>query len=121
MKAVFSGLCVAAALAVLPVSAQAANISGEEQTCINLRDIAGSPAIDERTILIKMKSGQYKRIDLANTCSGLTFSGFAQTTPEDRLCRTNPLRVLQMGGQTCMIDKIVNIDEAEGRALEASR
>ncbi len=122
MKTAFSGLIIAAGLALTAASAQAASMVGETQQCINLRDIESSPAIDEHTILIKMKSANsFKRIDLVNTCTGLTFSGFGQTSHDDKLCRSTPLRVLQMGGQTCMIDKIVTIDSAEASALEAKR
>jgi len=125
MKAVFSGLFVVAGLAVLPmtaVTAQAADMAGEGQNCVNLRDIDASPAIDERTILLKLKgNNNFKRIDLAQSCRGLTFSGFGQTSPDGKLCRTTPLRVLQAGGQTCMIENIVSIDATEAAALEAKR
>ena len=125
MKAVFSGLLVVAGLAILPmtaVTAQAAGMVGEAQNCVNLRDIDSSPAIDEGTILLKLKgANNFRRIDLASTCRGLTFSGFGHRSHDGRLCRTSPLHVLQSGGQTCMIENIVTIDATEAAALEEKR
>ena len=48
-------------------------------------------------------------------------SGFTHTTPEGKLCRSDPLTVLQPGGVTCKIDKIVTIDAAEAKEIESRR
>jgi hypothetical protein len=114
---------VAAALLIHPsANAQDAGGIGDAEECIRLRDIDQTPAIDEQTILVKMHGGaEFKRIDLIGSCPGLMMSGFTHTTPEDRLCRSDPLRVRQQGGVTCKIDKIVNIDEAEAKELEEKR
>ena len=66
--------------------------------------------------------GGYKRIDLVNRCSGLKFQeGFSHATSTNDLCTTDPLRVLEPVGSTCMIEKIVTIDEAEAKLLMAKR
>jgi len=102
------------------IAAPAGNI-GETQECIRLRDIGETPTIDERTILVKMNSGQFKRIDLLNACPDLAFSGFAHTTHDDQLCRSDPLTVRDHGGLTCKIDKITTIDRDEAMELESKR
>jgi hypothetical protein len=125
MKAFYSGVLVIVGLGVLPMTAataHAAGMVGETKNCINLRDIESSPAIDNRTILVKLKgANQFKRIDLAQACQGLTFSGFGQTSPDGKLCKSTPLYVLQTGGQVCMIDNITTIDAAEAATLEKKR
>jgi hypothetical protein len=99
---------------------------GDTQQCVPLQFIDQTPVIDNKTILVKMKAkGGYKRIDLLNSCSGLKLSGgFAHSTSTNDLCTTDPLRVVEPTGPigaTCMIDKIVTIDEAEAKALMAKR
>ena len=96
---------------------------GDTQSCIQLSRIDESPAVDSRTILIKMRGrhGGYKRIDLAGPCPGITFSGYMHSTYIDRLCKFDTLRVLQPIGAVCLIDRIVTIDEAEAKALAARK
>ncbi len=115
---------------------------GDTQMCVPLQAISQTPVIDDKTILIKMKGKSgYKRIDLLNRCSGLKIrAGFTHTTSTNNICTTDPLRVIDpvgggwnngavwgpfgpLGatGSTCMIDKIVTIDEAEAKQLMARR
>ena len=95
---------------------------GETQQCIRLQYVDETPVIDDKTILVRMKGGGYKRIDLLNKCSGLKIQGgFSHSTSTNELCKTDPLRVLEPVGSTCLIDKIVTIDEAEAKALRAKR
>lgn len=96
---------------------------GDEQQCVRLQYIDSTPVIDNKTILVKMKSkGDYKRIDLLNNCSGLKIQGgFSHSTSINQLCTSDPLRVLEPIGSTCLIDKIVTIDEAEAKTLLAKR
>ncbi len=87
---------------------------GETQQCIRLQYIDETPVIDDKTIAVRMKGGGFKRIDLLNKCSGLKLQGgFAHSTSTNDLCTTDPLRVLEPIGSTCLIDKIVTIDKAE--------
>lgn len=97
---------------------------GETQMCVPLRQISDQRVIDDRTILLKMVVGPtYKRIDLARECSGLKAQGgFISATSISQLCRQDILRVTQEPiGSQCIIDKIVNIDEAEAKALITKR
>jgi hypothetical protein len=96
---------------------------GDTQQCVRLQFIDSTPVIDNKTILIKMKGkGDYKRIDLLNNCSGLKIEGgFSHSTSINQLCTSDPLRVLGPVGSTCLIDKIVTIDEAEAKMLLAKK
>ncbi len=115
-------LVVAVAAFTGAPGAMAAAQLGETQNCIRLSDIEDSPAIDDKTILVKMTGGKaFRRIDLRTSCPGLTLSGFSHRTPQAQLCRSDILNVNQPVGATCAIEKIVTIDAAEARALEARR
>lgn len=123
MKSALATLMLGVAgLIALTMAPMAAKAAGETQDCIRLRDISDSPTIDDKTILLKMRAAhQFKRIDLLNSCPGIAFSGFARSSPEDKFCRTDTLKVLELGGMNCKIDKIVTIDEAEAKTLQAKR
>ena len=114
---------IAAGCATFAMAHAAGENVGDTQMCVPLMSIDQTPVIDDRTILIKMKGkGGYKRIDLVNRCSGLKFQeGFSHATSTNDLCTTDPLRVLEPVGSTCMIEKIVTIDEAEAKLLMAKR
>ncbi len=115
------GLILAAAWTLSTSAAIAAAPLGDTE-CIQLSQIQDSPAIDDRTILVKLNgTDNYKRIDILGTCPGLAMSGFTHKTPEGRLCRSDPLTVRQPSGVTCKIDKIVTIDAAEAKELESRR
>ncbi len=96
---------------------------GDTQQCIRLQYIDQTPVIDNKTILVKMKGkGSYKRIDLINNCTGLKIEGgFSHSSSINQLCKSDALRVLDPIGSTCLIDKIVTIDEAEAKTLLAKK
>ncbi len=125
MKYVSSTLLAAVALAGFAHAAQAANgeAIGDTQQCIRLSYVDETPVIDDRTIAVRMKGGGgHKRIDLVNKCSGLKMQGgFAHSTSTNDLCTTDPLRVLEPVGATCLIDKIVTIDKAEYTELRKKK
>jgi hypothetical protein len=115
-----------AVLASAILAAAAARAEGDQigdtQQCIRLQYIDETPVIDNKTILVKMKSKGYKRIDLLNRCSGLKIQGgFGYSTSINQLCTSDALHVLEPVGSICMIEKIVTIDEAEAKALLAKR
>jgi len=115
-----------AALATGVLTAAAVRAEGEKigdtQQCIRLQYIDSTPVIDNSTILVKMKGGGFKRIDLVNKCSGLKIQGgFSHSTSINQLCTSDPLRVIEPVGSTCLIDKIVTIDEAEAKVLLAKK
>ncbi len=118
---VLSSLALVAMTWSAPTATHAAGEAiGETQRCVHLNRIKSSPVIDDRTILVEMRGrGEYKRIDLTNTCSGLEFSGFEVRLHQDRLCTSDTVSVRQTAGAHCGIDKIVTIDEAEAKALRA--
>jgi hypothetical protein len=120
MKYASSYLLAAVALFGFAHTANAAKGDnlGDTQQCIRLSSVDETPVIDDRTIAVRMKGGGYKRIDLVNKCSGLKMQGgFSHSTSTNDLCTTDPLRVLEPVGATCLIDKIVTIDAAEYKEL----
>jgi hypothetical protein len=126
MRTITKALIAASAAVALGGAAHAQERQGsrvgDTQQCVPLQFIDETPVIDNRTILIKMKGGGFKRIDLLNTCSGLKLQGgFSHSTSTNDLCKSDPLRVIEPVGSTCMIDKIVTIDKAEADALLARR
>tara|TARA_R110000868_G_scaffold322954_1_gene583876 strand:- start:14 stop:391 length:378 start_codon:yes stop_codon:yes gene_type:complete len=116
-----SSLALVATMWLMPSSVQAAGENvGDTQRCVHLTHIKSSPVINDNTILVEMrKRGDYKRIDLTSTCSGLEFSGFEVRLHQDRLCTSDTVAVRQTAGAFCQIEKIVTIDEAEAKALRA--
>ena len=114
-----SALMLAAGIAT--TSAYAADVVGETQRCVRLRQIESSPIIDDRTILVKMRGTGFKRIDLNGTCSGISWDGYARSGPEDSICITDALHVNGPVGNVCTINKIVNIDAQEAAALQAKK
>jgi hypothetical protein len=113
-------LMAASVLAAAAARAEGENV-GDTQQCINLMQIDSTPVIDTKTILVEMKGKGFKRIDLVNNCTGLKFNGFSYSTSINRLCTSDPLKVIDPVGQVCMIDKIVTIDQAEAEALRARK
>ena len=109
-------------LAAATVRAEGEKV-GDTQQCIRLQYIDQTPVIDNKTILVKMKGkGSYKRIDLVNNCTGLKIEGgFSHSSSINQLCTSDALRVLDPIGSTCMIEKIVTIDEAEAKTLLAKK
>jgi len=97
----------------------------QEEQCISLQRIDQTPVIDNKTILVDLRGGGYKRIDIRNRCPGLKFEGrYTYSTSISKLCKQDSLTVLSSDGSpigTCLIDKIVTIDEAEAKALLSKR
>ena len=100
----------------------AADPGSGASNCLRLSQIDQTPVIDDRTILVKMKTGNdYRRIDLRGTCPSLRMSGFAHQTPSDDLCTSTVLTVRSPGASICTIERIVKIDRTEADALMARR
>lgn len=117
-------LGLVAVVAAGAASSREGDSVGERQQCIQTGWIDQTVVIDNRTILVEMKGQGYKRIDLANNCSGLKLQGgFSYSTSTNDLCTSNTLRVVESGGagSTCVIRDIITIDEQEAKALRAER
>ncbi len=114
-------LALTAALTLGTASAFADTV-GESHRCVRLSDIQESPVINDKTIVLKMRSkDDFKRVDMRGTCSGMKFSGIGHSTPTDELCTSDAITVLQPVGAACMIEKIVTIDKAEADQLLSTR
>jgi hypothetical protein len=92
-----------------------------DNTCFKLSQIDESPVIDDNTILLKMKNGDFQRVDLRGRCPSLKMSGFAHRTPSDDFCTSTVLTVRSPGKATCMVERIVEIDRAEADALASKK
>ena len=116
-----SALALVVAAVFIPSAAYATGENiGDTQRCVHLNRTKSTSVVDDSTILITMRGrDSYKRVDLRSPCSGIEHSGFGVSMQNDRLCTSNTLVVMQTGGASCMIEKIVTIDEAEAAALRA--
>ena len=112
-------------LAALAVSALATPAmardaaDGKPLTCISLMSMGETPVINERTVLVKMKTGavNYKRMDLAGPCNGIEYQGFGHQTGYNELCTSDTLVSLATPGTICKIDRIVDISDTEAKDL----
>jgi len=98
--------------------------NGQVEMCVPLRQIDDSRIIDDKTIVLRMLGASpYRRIDLAHECPGLAAADtFSSATSISQLCRQDVLRVFRSPiASQCIIERISIIDEAEAKALLASR
>jgi hypothetical protein len=110
-----------AAVLIPLVLGAATALAADGRQCLRLAQIDETPIIDDRTILVKMKGGEFHRVDLRGNCPSLRMSGFAHRTPSDDLCTSTVLTVRDPGGTICTIERIVPITRADADALMAKR
>ena len=94
------------------------------EMCVPLRQIDDSRIIDDKTIVLRVLGDPpYRRIDLTHECPGLAAAySFSSATSISQLCRQDVLRVFRSPvASQCIIERISIIDEAEAKALLASR
>ena len=108
-----------AVLAGIALASPTMAAESQRNSCVNLMSMGDTPVINERTILIHMKSGpsNYKRMDLAGPCNGIEYKGFGHQTGYNELCTSDTLTSLATPGAVCKIDKIVDISDAEAKDL----
>ena len=97
---------------------------GRKPKCINLMSMGDTPIIDDRTILVKMKTGEvhYKRIDLAAPCPNIVWEGFSYTRDSfSEFCTSYPLKVRAMPGEYCTIADMTDISDDEAKQLLARK
>ena len=92
-----------------------------DNVCFKLSQIDESPVVSDTTILLKMKNGDFHRVDLAGRCPSLKMSGFAHQTPSDDFCTSTVLTVMSPGKSPCTIERIVKIERSEADQLMAKR
>ena len=102
-------------------------IDREGERCISTRNIRNTDILDERTILFRMRGGDYFVNYLRNDCPGLVREErFSYRSSGGRLCQVDMIRVLeQFGGfiqegMSCGLGVFYPItgEEAEFLALE---
>lgn len=109
------------AAVLIPLALAAGVATAADNACFKLSQIDESPVVDDSTILLKMKNGDFRRVDLRGRCPSLKMSGFAHSTPSDDFCTSTVLTVLSPAKSSCMIERIVEIDRAEADKLMAKR
>ncbi|MGE4064095.1 MAG: hypothetical protein AB7E79_12075 [Rhodospirillaceae bacterium] len=109
------------AAVLVPLALVAGAAAAADRTCFQLSQIDESPVIDDSTILLKMKNGDFQRVDIAGRCPSLKMSGFAHKTPSDDFCTSTVLTVRSPDRASCMIERIVEIDRAEADQLMAKK
>jgi len=107
--------------ALAPLALLAAPAAGADSLCLKLSQIDESPVVSDTTILLKMKNGDFHRVDLAGRCPSLKMSGFAHQTPSDDFCTSTVLTVMSPSKSPCTIERIVKIERAEADQLMAKR
>ncbi len=115
------GLCIAALGASSPL--RAADV-GDLQACVALKQIDDSRVISNKMIVLRMLSApEYRRIDLATECFGLSFTdSFSSATSISQLCTNDIIKVTRDPvGSQCTIESITIIGEDEAKALIATR
>jgi hypothetical protein len=106
---------------LLPLALAGGAAAAADNTCLQLSQIGESPVIDDNTILLKLKNGEFRRVDMRGRCPSLRMSGFAHKTPSDDFCTSTVLTVRSPGKASCTIERIAEIDRAEADALMAKR
>jgi len=105
--------------------AGAASPEGEKDFCIPVSRIRETDVIDDRTILVRLYGGEYRRISLVSRCSGLRMSGgFAYDTRIPQLCKTEIIHPVGPVGATvapaaCAIREITVIGKEAAAGLAA--
>ena len=90
--------------------------------CLDLQRMSTTRAVDNRTIVVTLRGGGYRKISLANTCIGLKIQdGFAYETSISKLCPGDIITVLGGGGDRCGIAEITPLSTAEAKSLLAKR
>jgi hypothetical protein len=107
------------AAVLVPLALLSGPATAADKTCLPLSQIGESPVIDDSTILLKMKNGEFRRVDMRGRCPSLKMSGFAHKTPSDDFCTSTVITVRGPTRGPCMIEQIVPIDRAEADALLA--
>ena len=99
-------------------------IDREGERCINTRNIRSTDILDERTILFRMRGGDYFVNYLRNDCPGLVREErFSYRSSGGRLCQVDMIRVLeQFGGfiqegMSCGLGAFYPISEEEAEFL----
>ncbi len=91
-------------------------------TCLDLARMRTTKPVDNRTIVVTLRDGSYRKIALASNCIGLKIQGgFAYETSISRLCQGDIITVLGGGGDRCGIATITPLESAEAKSLLAKR
>lgn len=90
--------------------------------CVDLSRLRSTKPVDNRTIVVTLRDGGYRKIALAGNCIGLKIQGgFAYETSISKLCPGDIITVLGGGGDRCGIATITPLESGEAKNLLAKR
>jgi hypothetical protein len=123
LSAEFLFAAIGAGLAMSVVQAPSARAEDRPPSaCIDLQRMSTTRAVDNRTIVVTLRGGGYRKISLATTCFGLKIQdGFAYETSISKLCPGDIITVLGGGGDRCGIAEITPLNASEAKSLLAKR
>ena len=91
-------------------------------SCLDLARMRTTKPVDNRTIVVTLRDGSFRKIALASNCIGLKIQGgFAYETSISQLCPGDIITVLGGGGDRCGMATITPLDSAEAKSLLAKR
>lgn len=108
------------AVAPWPAVPQSPLVAHEERSCIDVQAIADTPVRDDRTVdfVLQGRDRPTYRNVLQDACPLLDIERtFTFSAVGNRLCRGNPIQVLQNGrvvpGPTCLLGRFRRVDPAK--------
>ena len=123
-RGAFPGFCRQRGSPVYELDEEDFAIDREGERCISTRNIRDTDILDERTILFRMRGGDYFVNYLRNDCPGLVREErFSYRSSGGRLCQVDMIRVLeQFGGfiqegMSCGLGVFYPISEEEAEFL----
>lgn len=127
LKRVALGIVASGLLMATPVASfadsheEAEAATTNEVRCIDTRRIRSTKAVDNQTVIFRMRGGPDYKMTTVNRCSGLKMQGTIvyAPTPSNRLCSIDTIKVpiTTSGGLRnamfthCPIDKFVVLEE----------
>ena len=112
LKVLFGSALLASALALsaaIPVQAQSTR---DGNVCLNVTEILTSQAVDNRTIVYRMKDGKVWRNTLATPCPDLVShaaGGYSQVLHTDYLC-ANTQQIMVKTGMVCRLGEFTRVN-----------
>jgi hypothetical protein len=73
--------------------------TGEAVSCVLLRNVEDTDAVDDYTLLVEMRNGEMYLNELSGRCAGLEFEQrYVHESTASRMCRGDTIRVLDAFG-----------------------
>ena len=114
LKVLFgSALLASSALALSAATQVQAQNTRDGNVCLNVTEILTSQAVDNRTIVYRMKDGKVWRNTLATPCPDLVShaaGGYSQVLHTDYLCANTQQITVQQTGMVCRLGEFTRVN-----------